>query len=275
MTYGNLIISLLVLTFPLVLTLLAPATSICAADESDIARLIQEVGPKADFVFRGTIRRLHTSTMQVEDVSHLAVVRLNEVVSGSGDIKNFLDKDITVSLLNPANVREGQERIFFAVPWQYGESIGVEELGSYITESKAAAKAAAESNIERAQMEKSDRKLKERIDKAPRIIVGRISNIKTTKRPIVSEHDPEWQEAIIEVTETIKGGSSDKVTILYPGSQDVMWYQVPKPQIGQDGVWLLESGLVGAAAPDQLGVADPADFLPRSELSRVKKLLER
>jgi hypothetical protein len=59
---------------------------------------------------------------------------------------------------------------------------------------------------------------------------------------------------------------------VFPASRDVMWYQIPKPQVGQSGVWILSSGLP-AASPREIGIADPKDFQATSQLSRVKALL--
>ena len=53
---------------------------------------------------------------------------------------------------------------------------------------------------------------------------------------IVSEHDPRWWEATIEVEAFLKGRAREKtVTMLFPSSRDVMWYASPKPQPSSRG----------------------------------------
>jgi len=58
-------------------------------------------------------------------------------------------------------------------------------------------------------------------------------------RPI-TEHDPQWREAEIEVDEVEKGPRKRRVVVRFPGSDDVRWYRAPKFQPGQEGVFILQ-----------------------------------
>jgi hypothetical protein len=41
---------------------------------------------------------------------------------------------------------------------------------------------------------------------------------------IISEHAPDWQEAVIAVQSVLKGASRAKeIVVRFPGSLDVMW----------------------------------------------------
>jgi hypothetical protein len=87
-----------------------------------------------------------------------------------------------------------------------------------------------------------------------------------------TEHDPQWREAVIAVDRMVKGRSAEsRVTVLYPGSDDVLWRRSPKPQVGWDGVWLLErSPLVEGA----LILPAATSFLSRESLAAVAGMVK-
>jgi hypothetical protein len=203
----------------------------------------------------------------------MAVVRVHELLAGPPAFKPFVGKDITVLLREPRNTLEGEERVFFSTAWKIGEDVAVIELGSYVT-SAAVAQGLA-SDVQNIRVLDADEKLKARLDRAEAVVAGRVSAVRPGKRGKgLSEHDPEWAEAEIEVEEVLKGSAGPKVTILFPASQDVMWYRVPKPKVDTRGVWILNSGLTGAPSPKQIGLASPEGFLPFTERPRVKRLIK-
>jgi hypothetical protein len=78
--------------------------------------------------------------------------------------------------------------------------------------------------------------------------VTAVSASKVGGRP-VSEHDPKWREAVIDVQRVHKGNQSIKqVIVRFPSSTDVQWHRAPKFKTGDRGLWLLQSG-PGTAAP--------------------------
>src|SRR5262245_27291567 len=101
----------------------------------------QDPQAKADFVFIGTVRLLNSSTVAASDAAGLAVVRLDQVVEGSAVLQAFVGKDITVRLKQPSTVKAGEERVFYADSWTFGEGIGVIEVSSQL-QTRAEARAA-------------------------------------------------------------------------------------------------------------------------------------
>ena len=156
----------------------------------------------------------------------------------------------------------------------FGDSIGVVEIGSYVQGRAEAAPQTLARDVEKAKMAEADRELKAKLDKAQLVVAGRAIAVKPLLRPFLTEHDPQWSEAEIEVTEVLKGTPAGKVTIVFPASNDVMWYKAPKPKVGEESIFLLRTGLVGVA-PERIGVSEPQDVLPVSQLPRVKTLLGR
>ncbi len=120
----------------------------------------------------------------------------------------------------------------------------------------------------------SDQDLQKRIAGAELVIVGKVSEVRPmseARRPrSMSEHDPQWQESVVEVESVLKGSSAEKrVVILFPGSMDVAWFGVPKSKVGQEGIWIVRRDRETKA----YAVVDPLDFLPRDQLDRVRKLV--
>lgn len=111
------------------------------------------------------------------------------------------------------------------------------------------------------------------------------------RRKPITEHDPQWREAEIEVDEVEKGGTAKKkVVVRFPGSDDVRWYKAPKFQPGQEGVFILQKAAGEAAAPaarrkgamaaatataagpDTFTALDPDDFQPSERAPEIRAL---
>ncbi|HKV99013.1 MAG TPA: hypothetical protein VJN96_04275 [Vicinamibacterales bacterium] len=57
----------------------------------------------------------------------------------------------------------------------------------------------------------------------------------------ITEHDPQWQEAVVEVTAVRKGRRVPRsVRVRFPASTDVAWARAPKLHAGQQGTFLLK-----------------------------------
>jgi hypothetical protein len=155
---------------------------------------------------------------------------------------------------------------------------------------------------------KANRELKERIDTADLVVSGTVSAVRLPPpaAPLthaaraadaasagpVSEHDPKWREAVVQVASVHKGHhGDDTVTVLFPASTDVRWYKAPKFEPGQRGTFVLHKTKVKeaervephvrallepAAAEkevDAYTALNPADFQPGTQQDRIPGLL--
>lgn len=237
------------------------------------AAAIASLSEKSEVVFLGTVQVAHAATVPVDDVGLHVVVRLDEVLFGAQLYRGFHGQNVTVRTLDGAELKPGDRLVFFANAWHYGESLGLVEVGR----APGTEAGALRSAVERSRAASADRELKGRVDAAQLVVTARVSSVKERPR-VVSEHDPQWTEAEIEVQEVLKGtaaAAGGKTTVVFPGSDDVMWYRVPKLTPGQQGVFVLRSGVAGPrAAPSVHGLSEPEDLLPVSEAARVKALLQ-
>jgi hypothetical protein len=115
-----------------------------------------------------------------------------------------------------------------------------------------------------------------------------VSNTSSKEREPASEHDPEWQVASVRVVSPLRGAKEGMVLIIFPASRDIMWFNTPKLQRGQEAVFIAhkplkeEEPLLRATGvldfirrqPAEL-VTHPYDVLPATEEGRVRELLTK
>jgi len=257
----------------LTLVALGSAAAACARPQRDIRTFAQN----SDFVFRGTTILPRASTIDAEDVSNLAIVRVDEIVSGAAVFQNLTGQRITVRLQNPAAARAGNQRIFFTKGWHYGESIGVVEVGAIDVPVGETDK--VRSDVQRAVTEQQDVELRRLLDSAELVVGGRVTAVRKaniTPR-IMTEHDPNWYEADIRSDTVFKGAAPQggTVTILFPNTDDPMWYGVPRLSEGTDGIFLLHRFDFAGQRLPRLVISRRGDLQPRPAAPRIRRLLQR
>ena len=210
---------------------------------------------RAGFIFIGTVQALKRSTVpNIPPSRRTAVVRVDEVIRGSGALSHLARRDITVQLGAREQIKPGQAATFYTEGWLFGEGVAVRSLGHSDVARGSALAAASGADPVRA---KGAKDLDEHVADTDLVVRGRVARVasatprrvragltgytpKTT--PFVSEHAALWREADIDVDEVIKGTHRIKrVTVRFPGSTDVRWAKVPKLRPGQEGVFLLHA----------------------------------
>jgi hypothetical protein len=123
-----------------------------------------------------------------------------------------------------------------------------------------------------------DSALTARLVQAQTVVSGTVTTVDAPAAdgpPGLSFHNPQWARATIGVESVEKGTvSGNTLSVFFASSKDQAWYQSPKLAKGQQGVWLVHSGETAKGAPG-LGIVDPLDAQPMSELPRVRTLLKK
>jgi hypothetical protein len=261
---------------------------------------MKKLAADSDFVFVGTVIKTRAAVMESLAADNTAVVHVDRVVSAPDIFGSLGGHEITVRFKKLPALRKGTRLTFFANGWLFGDSIAVDVVGTApATDTQAAA-----APVRQSFTAEEDRVLRERMASAAMAVVGRVSKVTKSERDAprtamamtapggtthISEHDPNWHEATIDVDEVIKGKKSAKqVTVQFPASDDIRWYNVKKYAVGEQGVWMLQPGakqdpkgipakLLAAlpAGPGVLTTLHDADFLPLHELERVKALAKK
>jgi hypothetical protein len=259
---------------------------------------------QARFVFRGKVQRLNAANVAaVEDKRRTVIVRVEQVEKAPEAMNGYVGKEITVKLAPGEKVRPGEQARFYTNGWLFGETIAVESLGHLAVTPRAAIAATREPAV---NLETSN--IEDRVANADVVVQGRVTSVRlpqenravtraaatrtTEPRRPITEHDPEWREAVVEVAGVEKGTLKKKqIVVRFPGSQDVRWYKAPKFQPGQEGMFILQraSGrpkargrarAAAAMAPAIEGTADafialhPADFQPLERDQEIRGLVK-
>lgn len=238
-----------------------PAAS--AADQMEVSvrgrTKTSDVSDEAKFLFKGTVEKLGASTLaQVPKSEPTAIVHVDEILHAPSALAKTLGKQITVKLAPGAKPKVGEQVLFHANGWLFGDSVAVESVKQ---EKPAVARTMLAAQVSDPVRNLADRELQDRVADAEMVIEGEVSSIHlpqaqsfvatrtaSSTKP-VSEHDPKWREAVINVGVVHKGNPETKqVVVRFPSSTDVQWYRAPKFHTGDRGVWLLHSGEVAPAA---------------------------
>jgi hypothetical protein len=234
---------------------------------------IAELTPQSEFIFVGTVLLLNSSTIDADDPQGLAVVRVDEIVRPADAFAASPGDQITVRLVNPADIRPNTKRLFFTKSWYFGESLAVTEVGNTDPPSRFAS---LQEEVEGVRRQVQERLLRERIQRAELIVRGVVQKIsRLPDQRDASEHAPDWYAAEIKIDEVLKGRhTGETVTILFPQSDDVMWYRAPKFTDSTRGVWLLKTETLAGRKMDYRSALTQEDFFPQQNEAQILRLLK-
>jgi hypothetical protein len=237
--------------------------------------VVDKAVAQSTLAFEGKVMKLGATTAaEIPATPHTVVVEVTEVLRGSRLLHAQKSKAITVLVKDLSGLEADYTAVFFANGWILGEGVAVREVGRIARYDLATLRDQIVVAAEREAL----RPIEENIRRAELVVVGTVAKVRYpelpagVRAPALSEHDPKFREAIIQIETVLKGEPQLKsVTLLFPSSRDIAWYMVPKFQEGQQGIWILKTD------PNlkRYLVKQPQDFLPRQRLSEVKKLLAR
>ena len=244
--------------------------------------LIDDYARRSQFVVAGLPEKIGATNMSIDPTPpNAGLFRIDEILHGPRELSGFAGKEITVLFNDAGSVRAGEPSVLFATSWQYGPSLAVMEVGQV----EDGERAAMRKRIGEAYERLDDERLLQRIALAELVIVGKVvrtapAGEEIRRRMPVTEHAPDWWEAVIEVESVEKGRHQGKtVSIFFPNSVDVAWSQSPKFKVGQEGVWILQRNQQERGWPIMrirgLTALDPLDFQPRSRAAHVRSLIRR
>ena len=194
----------------------------------------------SDLVFRGSVLKLHTSTVDLPDASDLGLVRVTDIIEGEAVLRAYLQQPITVRFRDIRAVKPGQTAIFFARHWISGRGLAVQEVAMKADNADLAGQ---KEDIIRDRAKLNEDSLRDKLKASEHVIVGRVISIKRLPEnpKLESEHDPMWTEAEILVDEGLKGSfkQGDHVKVTFAASNDIMWVKAPRLIRGQPAILLL------------------------------------
>jgi len=262
----------------------------CPQGQSTQAALAKQ----SSIVFSGTVSQLGAASFAgVPQSPNTIVVRVDSVLKKPSAISLKKGDNVTVELKDPSGFQQGTQATFYTDGWIFGSGVAVKELGHEFNTGNGAAAAGAAAGtaaLGQTQDQISDQDLQNRLNSADFVVIGRVTAVHRWNAPKsatphrVSEHDPDWHEAVIEVRSVLKGGQvkGNKVVVRFPGRNDVAWVHSPKFEKNQQGIFCLNRDQASGVPTEKVGGRQVSvytclghgDSLPMSDVPRVRSLLK-
>lgn len=249
---------------------------------------------KSSIIFLGTVSQLAaTSFADVPKSAQTIVVKVDSVEKKPAAVSLKRGDNITVEVKDASAFQEGAHAKFYTDGWIFGSGVAVKELGHEIgAAATESANTAAEGMKAHGQNQITDQELLDRMKTSDFVVIGRITDVHKWNVPKpksgapsrVTEHDPDWHEAVVEVQSVLKGGKvkGHKVIVRFPNRNDVAWVNSPKFTKNQKGIFCLNRDQSTGAPTTKMGgqqvnaytCLGHGDALPISEEARVRSLLK-
>ena len=270
--------------------LLAVALSLSASEgvaQMSRAALVKQ----SDIIFIGTVTQVGAVAVpEVPASARTVVVRVDQVLQKPIAVALTKGDSVTVETVRAGSLKPGTQATFYTTGWIFGRGVAVREVGHEPGRSPVVVEDQQE-GVARARREMHDADLKAHIETAAMVVAGRVEQVRPADlatapaRPKrISEHDPNWQEAIIQVEDGIKGAQAgERVVVRFPGSPDVAWVGTPRFAVGQEGTFLLHKDSTSGSPRATWGgksvtaytALHKLDVLSRQDATRVRDLIRK
>ena len=272
-------------------SLLAPAAVAIPQGTGSQAALVQQ----SSIIFAGTVSQLGaTSFADVPKSAQTIVVRVESVLKKPAAVSLKKGDNVTVEVKDPGAFRPGMEATFYTDGWIFGSGVAVKELSHAMRPSggKPSRAGAEEKVLGQIEEQISDQKLEQRLASADFVVIAKVTDVRPWTAPDVAsvphrvtEHDPDWHDAVIQIESVLKGPKpkKHKLVVRFPQCNDVAWAHAPKFEKHQEGIFFLMKDEVSGAPVALLEGTEvnaytclrPGDWLPKSDQARVRSLLKK
>ena len=244
---------------------------------------------QSDIIFIGTVTQVGAVAVpEVPASPRMVVVRVDQVLEKPAAVALATGDSVTVETARAGSLKAGTQATFYTTGWIFGRGVAVREVGHEPGRSPVVA-AVQQQAVTRARALVIDADLKAHIQRAAMVVAGRVEQVRPAElaaappRPKrITEHDADWQEAIIQVDDGIKGAQAgERVVVRFPGSRDVAWVGTPRFAVGQEGTFVLhKDSTTGSPLTMLAGQAVPAytalhqvDVLSKQDATRVRAMI--
>jgi hypothetical protein len=224
----------------------------------------EQLAQQARFIFHGTVQSTRANELP-DAPSNAVTVRVDEVLQGPEKLTTYAGHDVVVIPSKGERFRVDQRAIFYTNALAFGETLTLESLGHQAL--PAGAVGVRSATHPASTLRKRD--VQQRLATADMVVVGRVTAVQLPpseltpragarsaatpsdrQRRTITEHDPQWRDAVIDVERVAKGGGPRKqVVVRFPASDDVRWFRAPKFSAGDQGVFILHKTTAEKAGP--------------------------
>jgi hypothetical protein len=242
---------------------------------------LDQLTRESSYIFLGTATKTKASTIELLPANDSTViVRVDAVLHAPATLADYTGQEVTVQLREANSVQAGQRLVFFTNGGLFGQGIALKEIGHLAPPAGAADPTKLlGAQIAQALQKKSDEDLARRMTGAELILVGKVLETHPAKLPgrgPMSEHDPEWWEAEIQIQSVEKGQHAGQtVSVLFANSLDYLWAQAPKLKPGEGGIFVQHRNEVNWPGTEKFyTLVNPLDVQPIGRLERVRQILK-
>jgi hypothetical protein len=274
---------------------------------------LQAWSGSATLIFAGTVVATNSSNVaNVAGGENTRVVRIDQIRSAhsrkESSLGAWVGKQVTV-VSEPGSsgsaLKPGDHGIFFTNPRVYSDNIAVDAVAAIPLPAEQESARHLFSQLNAAAESKVDNRLLQEIKSAEAVVTGKVVEVRPLPEPKlrafaagedqrhISEHDPKWKEAVINVESVDKGDTSQKqVVVVFPSTDDRAWVDAPYYKVGDAGTWILHKNQVEDAqaqvllTPEKIGekpvqtytTLSKADFQPieatGANQARIRRLID-
>jgi hypothetical protein len=246
---------------------------------------------QSDIIFIGTVTQVGAVAVpEVPASNRTVVVHVDQVLEKPAAVALGAGDSVTVQAAEPGSLKPGIQATFYTTGWIFGQGVAVREVGHEPGHSPVVA-ADQQEAVARARLELNDADLKAHIQRAAMVVAGRVEQVRPaeltaapTRPKRITEHDPQWQEAIIQVQDGIKGAQAgEQVVVRFPGSRDVAWVGTPRFTVGQEGTFLLHKDsttgspetMIAGRSVHAYTALHKVDVLSKQDATRIRTLIKK
>jgi hypothetical protein len=236
----------------------------------------------------GTITKLGSATFPDVPISHnTSIIKIEQVLQKPAAISISAGDEITLELQSGTNV--GARATFYADGWILGKGIALREIGRtpLAATTDTAQQTQTRKTFHETRRQIIEANIRARIDSADIVALGKVISIQPStpeahKR--ITEHEPNWQDAVVKVSKGLKGvADGAEVVVRFPASMDVAFYGMPKFNKGDERVMVLRtdtrSGLLKAMVAGKevnaYMIEKPSDVLEKERWQQVMEIMKR
>jgi hypothetical protein len=204
-------------------------------------------------------------------------------------------QNVLVTLRESAPLANGSRAVFYARDVDFESLIHVYELGHQLLTEKNAATRLEELGRDSAQQGKAA--LSSKVSSSDAVFAGEVADVRpaatgttgttnslasissSDRPPRITEHEPDWHDAVVKVLDKIKG-DEEVYVVRFPNSKDGMWRSFPKFVKGQKATFILKrertsSGALMALPDGKALYSAPTneDVLDITEAERLRSLM--
>mgnify|MGYP001770748466 FL=1 len=249
----------------------------------------REARQNASATFIGTVVQTDAVTFpEAPRSGNTLLTRIDQLLDKPPTIPIKSGDEITVFVPEPAAFPEGPQAVFYADGWILGKGVALRVVAHTLVkpEEAGAVRTQALQEFQQTQQALAAQQLAARIESADLVVLAKLTSVRaaTEGERFITEHDPQWQDALVVVRNVVKGATEgEQLIVRFPGSTDVASYRIPKLKPGDEQIIFAAKDRFSGLPPAQLAgravatyiIRSPQEVRPKEDFERIRQAAQR